>query len=779
MSPVNEELVDRISADLEFDRELVFGTIKLMDEGCTVPFIARYRKEISGTLGFDKIQSIESRYSDYQALRARKRTILKYLKKMDKLVPELESRIETCDDKAALEDINLPYKIRKESIALAAESKGLRTYAEQVLVFDPPADVNAIFEQAVAELEDVTTVDEAREGIRNILAELFAEDADLRGRIRELARKEGAIVSSVVPGREETSSRFQNFYAFSEPATTIPSHRLLAIRRGEKEGYLNMSLDFDRNKMVEIVEDRILLGDDENQRGFLREVSEFAADHLLKPSIAREVKAETKRRADLESIAVFSENLSDMLLAPPVGSLTTIGVDPGNRTGTRLAVVDGEGRYLDSAVLFLNDPEDTAKVEESKETLKNLLKQHTPRFIAVGNGTTSRAAEKVLRSLLAGLEGAPELVMINEAGVSVYAASDAAKDELPNQDVAVRAAVSMARRIQDPLAELVKIDPRSIGVGQYQHDVNQTLLREALQKVVSASVNLVGVTVNTASVQLLSYVSGLNYNLAEAIVEHCKQNGPFVSNARLMDVKGIGAKTFEQCAGFLRIPDSEIPLDNMRIHPESYHIVERMAQDLGKALDELLADPSALDGIDPERYCDEKAQLPTIRDILEELKKPGRDPRGTYQSVHFRDDVTDVKDLQVGMVLEGRVSNVTRFGAFVDVGVHHDGLVHISEISNRFVSDPSEVVHVGQVVKVKVIGVELDENRTRVSLSMKLEERKAPRQRSQRGGGGGQDGGGGKAKRKKQQRAKLRTLDDLLNRFGDPRKPRIDDNNNN
>jgi uncharacterized protein len=454
-----------------------------------------------------------------------------------------------------------------------------------------------------------------------------------------------------------------------------------------------------------------------------------------------------------------------MLLAPPVGPVTVIGVDPGNRTGTRIAVVDGSGQYVDSAVLFLNDS-DEAKLAEAAECLKTLIEKHEVKFVAVGNGTTSRETEKVLRSLLAKIENGPELVMINEAAISIYASSDVAKEELPNHDVAERAALSMARRIQDPLAELVKIDPRSIGVGQYQHDVNQTLLREKLAAVVASCVNYVGVNVNTGSAQILSYVSGLSAALGEAIVEHRKQNGLFASRASLTEVKGIGAKTFEQCAGFLRVPESEIPLDNTFIHPESYHVVERMAQDLNIPPDELMRDPSCLDGIDPEKYVDEKTTLATVNGILEELKKPGHDPRERYQPVRFRDDLTDVKDLEVGMILEGRVSNVTRFGAFVDIGVHHDGLVHISEISDHFVSDPSEVVRVGQVVKVRVIGVEHSEERTRLSLSMKLEERKPERQRAPRGRP--------KAKRPKPRKEKMRTLDDLLSRFGDPRKPRID-----
>ncbi len=767
MTPIREDLVDRVTSDLQIEGTIVHNVVELLEEGATVPFIARYRQERSGGIGLPMIQEIEFRYRELIAMRARKRTIIKNLKKLDKISPEMEARIEACDDKAALEDIYLPYKARKESISRPWLEKGLMTFAEQVLTFDPPADLDAIFEKAVQDLEGITSIEEAQEGVRDILSELFAEDAEVRGQARNLARESGKIVSRVVAGKENEASRFQNFYDFAEPAAEIPSHRLLAIRRGEKEGFLIMTLDFDRDKIIEIMRNRILLGGSERQMSFITEVIEFAADNLIKPSIAREVRGETKRRADMESIRVFIDNLRDMLLASPVGPVTVIGVDPGNRTGTRLAVVDGTGQFVDSAVLFVNETEEE-KLAETQATLSSLVEKYEPRFIAVGNGSTSREAEKALRTLLTKIENGPELVMINEAGVSVYSASDLAKEELPNQDVAARAAVSMARRIQDPLAELSKIEPRLIGVGQYQHDVNQRLLRERLAIEAEACVNLVGADVNAASAQFLARISGLNETLGEAIVEHRKQNGPFLTRARLTEVKGIGAKTFEQAAGFLRVADGEIPLDNTQIHPESYHIVERVAQDLEKSLDEVMADPACLDGLDPEKYYDEKAQLSTITHIVEQLKSPGLDPRQPYEPIKFREDITDVTDLQPGMELEGRVSNVTRFGAFVDVGVHHDGLVHISEISTRFVSDPAEVVHVGQVVKVRVLGVDSEEGRTRLSLSMKPAPRK-PRSKGQPGRGKGR-----RPKPQRPQKDRMRTLDDLLSRFGDPRKPRID-----
>lgn len=769
MAPVHEDLVDVVALQLKQERTHVANVVKLLEGTATVPFIARYRKELTGGLSASAVHEIRDLYEEVVQLRTRKKKVVRNLRRLDKISPEFEEKIEACGDALMIEDLYRPFRTKRDPSTLAARGKGLGPFAEEALSFDPPADVEAIAEKAAAELENVATPEEALEGIRDILAELFAEDGEVRAQVRVFARKEGKICSTVLAGKENESSRFQKYYKFSEPVSAIPAHRLLAIRRGEKEGFLTMSLEVDHDKVMEIMEKRILLTDDEKHNAFLRGVIRHAADKLLLPEISGEERAAAKRRADLESIKVFSENLRDMLYTPPAGAVTVIGVDPGSRTGTRVVVVDAEGNNVDSAMLFLNESEE--KNEEALAILRELVEKHDPRFIAVGNGSTSRESEKALRSLLARLEKRPGFVMVNETGISVYVSSPAAKEEFPNLDIASRAAVSMARRVQDPLAEFVKVDPRHIGVGQYQHDVNQTILRKRLSEVVSSCVNMVCADLNKSSPQFLSYVSGLTPELVDAIVEHRRTSAPFGSRARLMEVKGIGPKTFEQCAGFLKVRNGDIPLDKTTVHPESYHIVEKMAGELGKTLDDLMADPSCLEGVEPEKFVDEKAGLPTIKHIIEELRKPDSDPRGTFQEVHFRDDVTDVNHLKPGMVLEGRVSNVTHFGAFIDVGVHHDGLVHISEISNQFVSDPSEVVRVGQVVKVRVLGVEMEGERARVSLSMNLEASKPGRGRGQRGG---RKGDAKPRRRRPRQPEKLRTLDDLLNRFGDPRKPRLD-----
>jgi uncharacterized protein len=623
------------------------------------------------------------------------------------------------------------------------------------------------------------------QGIADILAERVAEHPDVRGKLREIARTEGMVVSKVRKEKEGEVSRFQNYYDFNEKVADIPAHRMLALRRGEKENFLAVDLEFDHQKVIDLIATHFPVEAEGPKLEFMQRVFEEAADRLLKPSIGNEVRAETKRRADQESILVFSDNLREILLAPPAGGCVVIGVDPGVRTGSKLAVVDETGKFLDSGLIYVVGGE--AKPDEAETLIKSFVEKYKPRFVAVGNGTASRETMRGIRDMLKKMEGEelPSLVVVNESGASVYSASELGREEFPNLDITVRGAISIARRLQDPLAELIKVDPRSIGVGQYQYDVNQTLLRQKLDEVVESVVNLVGVEVNTASVPLLSYVSGIGPAVARAIVDYRNQNGRFASRVRLMDVKGLGPKSFEQCAGFMRIRDSEIPLDNSAIHPESYYVVEKMAADLSKPVEQLINNEEALAGVQLESYIDERVGLPTLNDILEELKKPGRDPREVFQQVQFRNDVTEIEHLQEGMVLEGRVSNVTRFGVFVDVGVHQDGLVHISELSSKFIKDPTEVVKVGQIVKVKVIGVEGERNR--ISLSMKALTAPPPKKktsRRKRGEGESREGTrtgdktrkGKKPKPRRDTRSeKMRTLDDLLNRFGDPHKPRIDE----
>ncbi|MFH2003025.1 MAG: helix-hairpin-helix domain-containing protein, partial [Planctomycetota bacterium] len=637
------------------------------------------------------------------------------------------------------------------------------------------------------------TPEEALQGISDILAEKVSEHAEVRGELRELARKEGILVSKARKSKEGEVSRFQNYYDYTEKLSEIPAHRMLALRRGEKEKILNVEFVLDPDKTFAILCTHFPLGGEGPKAEYMKGVYKDAAERLLSVSIGNEVRAELKREADWESIEVFSQNLKEILLSPPAGECVVIGVDPGVRTGSKLAVVDTTGKFLDSGLIYVIKPE--PKPAEAEALLRTFIDKYKPKFIAVGNGTASRETEKALRDLLTQFENPPDLVIVNESGASIYSASELGREEFPNLDITVRGAISIARRLQDPLAELIKVDPRSIGVGQYQYDVNQTLLRQKLDEVVESAVNLVGVDVNTASAPLLSYVSGIGPAVSRTMVEYRNQNGRFASRARLMDVKGLGPKSFEQCAGFLRIRDSEIPLDNSAIHPESYYIVEKIASDLKRPVEEILGKDEGLDALDKNTYVDDRVGLPTIEDIIEELKKPGRDPRDDFQQVKFRSDVTEMEHLTEGMVLEGRVSNVTRFGVFVDIGVHQDGLVHISEISNKYIKDPTEVVKVGQIIKVKVIGVEGE--RSRISLSIKAltapvkqktsRSRRKPVDGERKQGGGAPGARSGerteKPRGKKQppqkkavppKEEKLRTLDDLLNRFGHPHKPRLD-----
>lgn len=781
MAQLHEDLIEVLVQDFQLDDSHVRNTVELLENGATVPFIARYRKERTGSMDEVKIRDLRDRYDYLCELKSRKKTILKNIRKQNLLTPELEAAILACDQRPVLEDLYLPFKPKKKTRAQVARERGLEPFANELMELGAKGDPQEMAQRASQALGDGLTPEEALQGISDIFAEKVSEHAGVRGALRDLARKEGTITSKVKPEKEKELSRFQNYYNFSEPISQIPAHRMLAIRRGEKEGFLQVDLEFDRAKGLEIISAHFPYKADGASKEFAESVYADAMDRLLRPSISNEVRAEAKRRADLESIEVFSDNLRQILLSPPAGECVVVGVDPGIRTGSKLAAVDSTGMFLDSALIFVVEPD--AKPEEAKEVFKSLIDAHQPKFIAVGNGTASRETEKSLRGLLTQFDDPPDLVVVNESGASVYSASEIGREEFPNLDITIRGAISIARRLQDPLAELIKVDPRSIGVGQYQYDVNQTLLRRKLEEVVESCVNLVGVDVNTSSMSLLSYISGIGPTLARALVEYRNQNGRFSSRARLMDVKGMGPKIFEQCAGFLRIRDSEIPLDNSAIHPESYYIVDKIANELEKKVEELIGNVELLDGLEPHRYVDERVGLPTITDIMDELKKPGRDPRESFQQVQFRSDVTDIEHLEEGMVLEGKVSNVTRFGVFVDIGVHQDGLVHISEISSKFIKDPTEVLKVGQIVKVKVIGVERE--RSRISLSIKAltsqpkkKPIRKPRKIESRDGKAAERGPrrGRKSTQGKKdvpREEKLRTIEDLLNRFGHPHKPKL------
>jgi len=779
MAQIQEDLIDALVEDLKKDRSHIRNIVELLEDGATAAFVAYYRKEQTGGMTEAEIHKIYDQYAAMAELRSRKRVILKAIRKQNRMTPGLEDSINACTERSCLEDIYVPFKPKKQSIAKEAKDKGIEPFANELLNLGVEGNPSEMAIRASQALGDGMTAEDALKGIADIFIEKISEDPIVRGKLREHARTEGVIKSKVAPKKAGDKSRFQNYYDFSESISTIPAHRMLALRRGEKEGILSVDLEFNDEKALAIMEERFPLSEDESKREFMQQVIKCAVDQQLKPSISKEVRAEAKRRADHESISVFSENLREILLSPPAGDVCVIGVDPSVRSGAKLAVVDSKGQYCESAFIIVTEPE--PKMEEAKQILTGLIEKYKPGYLAVGNGSSSKKTEKGLRKLLKEIENPPSLVVVNESGANLYSSSDVGKDEFPNLDVTIRGAVSIARRHQDPLTELIKVDARSIGVGQYQYDVNQTLLRRKLDEVVESCVNLVGVDVNKASLSLLSHVSGISSDLAKAIIEYKTQNGRFGSKAKLTEIKGVGPKVFEQCAGFLRIPDGEIPLDNSRIHPESYYVVEKILQSMEKVLEDVYGKEECFESIDLNNWVDDKIGLPTLEDMISELKNPGNDPREAYQPVQYSSEVTEVEHLEKGMILEGKVSNVTRFGVFVDIGVYQDGLVHISEISNHFIKDPTEVLKVGKIVKVKVIDVDYDQKRISLSIKALSETHKG-------GGGHGQKRGSkhrkwdpksakGQAKSRKQKPVKkpvqrvpekLKTMDDLLSRFGDP-----------
>jgi len=693
----------------------VENTAVLLQEGATVPFIARYRKEKTGELDEVQVRSIEERLAYYAELEERKVTVLASIDEQKKLTPELKTRIDACRQKTELEDLYLPYKPKRRTKATVARERGLEPLADlisaQQLTKGTPEEAAAPFVDPEKDLPDAAA---ALDGAGHILAERLSEDADARAVVRRLTWGKGLFVSKVVPEKAGSVTKFEMYYDYSEPIRDIPSHRMLAMRRGEKEEVLRLAIDAPEEELLALLGKRLITA----QSIFaplLAEVARDAYRRLIAPSIEVELRLEAKKAADEAASKVFADNLRNLLLQPPAGSRAVLGVDPGLRTGSKLAAVDATGRFLEHVTIYPHTGE--SKIAPAKKELLGLVKAHAVEMVAIGNGTASREMDAFVRETFREAGVSLPVVVVNESGASIYSASDIARDEFPDLDLTVRGAISIARRLQDPLAELVKIDAKSIGVGQYQHDVSQTLLKKSLDAVVESCVNYVGVDLNTASWALLSYVSGIGESLARGIVRHRDENGPFPSRESLMNVPRFGAKAFEQAAGFLRIRGGGHPLDNTAVHPENYRLVETMAADLGVDLAKLVADTTLVGQIDLKRYITEEVGLPTLRDIVDELKKPGRDPRDRFEAVAFRDDVQQISDLKVGMILPGTVTNVTAFGAFVDVGVHQDGLVHISHLANRFVKDPSEVVKVGQIVKVKVLSA--DVQRKRIALSIK------------------------------------------------------------
>ncbi len=708
-------LVSTVARELALPVSSVERTLELFAEGNTLPFIARYRKEVTGGLDEVQLRDVRDRAQYLTELEERRAAVLKSIDEQGKLDDKLKAAITGAVTKQALEDLYLPYKPKRRTRAIIARERGLGPLAEQLWagsIDDAAArDAAASFVDAA---KDVADVDAALAGARDILAEQVAEDAAVRGWIRDVTRTKGAVRSARSYGRTEEVSKFSDYFEFRESLGTIPSHRVLAIRRGETEGELVWSVEA---PLVDIGPrlQRDVVGS-RKAATLLAAVADDAYNRLLAPSIEVELRLELKTRADAEAIIIFGRNLEQLLLSAPAGEKSVLGLDPGFRSGVKIALVSKTGALQHTDTLYLHQEDRFAA------TIRAVVARFKPELIAIGNGTASRETENLVRATLRELEPpAPTVVVVSEAGASVYSASDVAREEFPDLDVSIRGAVSIARRLQDPLAELVKIDPKSIGVGQYQHDVNQPKLRQRLDDIVESCVNRVGVEVNTASAQLLAYVSGVGPALAQSIVATRDAKGGFTARKELADVPRLGAKAYEQAGGFLRVRGGAHPLDASAVHPERYALVARMAKDRGVSLQELVGNESVLATLDLAPYVSDDVGLPTLHDIVTELRKPGRDPRETFVPPAFRDDVTELKHLSAGMVLEGVVTNIVAFGAFVDIGVHQDGLVHVSQLSDRFVKDPNDVVQVGQKVTVTVQGVDLARNR--IALTMKTGEK--------------------------------------------------------
>ncbi|HEV7137242.1 MAG TPA: Tex family protein [Steroidobacteraceae bacterium] len=748
----------RIAAELAVKPQQVIATVTLLDEGATVPFIARYRKEATGGLDDAQLRTLHERLVYLRELEERRAAVLKSIEEQGKLTPQLRQTLEAADTKQRLEDLYLPFKPKRRTKAQIAREAGLDALARALLedpTLDPQAEAARYLKESFTteqgENPGVPDAKAALEGARQVLMEQFAEDAGLVGELREHVRTSGRLISKVATGKEEAGAKFRDYFDYQEPLEAIPSHRALALFRGRKEEFLQLAL-----KLPEELEDtaqpaasaetlnscerKIASRFDISSRGrpgdaWLLQTARWTWQVKLAWQLEGELLSQLRERAEEEAIRVFARNLHDLLLAAPAGPRATMGLDPGLRTGVKVAVVDRTGKVVETATIYPHAPRNDW--DGALHVLSAIAKKHAVDLVSIGNGTASRETDRLAGELI---KRSPDLkltrIVVSEAGASVYSASELASRELPGLDVTLRGAVSIARRLQDPLAELVKIDPKSIGVGQYQHDVNQTRLARSLDAVVEDCVNAVGVDVNTASPALLARISGLSESLAAAIVRHRDEKGAFRSREALREVPRLGAKTFEQAAGFLRINGGENPLDRSAVHPEAYPVVQRILADLRMPIAEVMADSRALRQIEAGRYTDERFGIPTVRDILRELEKPGRDPRPEFKSAVFQEGVEDLKDLAPGMVLEGVVTNVTNFGAFVDVGVHQDGLVHISMMAERFIKDPRELVKAGDVVKVKVLEVDLQ--RRRIALTMRMGE-VSPRARPESGRQGGSE----------------------------------------
>ncbi|UKI44524.1 MAG: RNA-binding transcriptional accessory protein [Porphyromonadaceae bacterium] len=704
-----DKISQLISQELNIPLHQVAGTVGLLNDDNSIPFISRYRKEVTGGLDEIAVQSVETRLNYYNELEKRKATIIKSIEAQEKLTEELSVRILNCWDANTLEDIYLPYKPKRRTRAEVAREKGLEPLAK-IIMAQRSDDISRRAQQFLSDA--VPDVEAAIAGAQDIIAEWISESEAVRNSVRRAFRHDAVLNSHFVKGKEIEGRNYENYYDYSQPLRRVSSHQLLAIRRGEKEGFLKVGIAINDDRAIDNI-CRIVVKGGGKASMLVEEAAEDSFKRLVKPSIETEFAALSKSKADDEAIDMFAQNARQLLFAPPLGHKRILAVDPGFRTGCKVVCLDENGNLLHHDVIYPTAP--NYDIDGATEKVCALVEKYAIDAISLGNGTASRETERFLKRLRHSRK--VDVYVVSENGASIYSASKIARDEFPDKDVTVRGAVSIGRRLLDPLAELVKIDPKSIGVGQYQHDVDQNKLKEALTFTVESCVNSVGVNINTASKELLTYVSGLGPALAEKIVNYRAENGGFSSRADIMNVPKMGKKTFPQAAGFLRVPESDNPLDNSAVHPESYSIVKQMAADCGCTVAELMADKAKRASIDIKNYVSEKVGIPTLADIMCELDKPGRDPRSEIETFEFDDSINDIKDLRKDMVLNGKVTNITKFGAFVDIGIHENGLVHISHLSDRRVSDPSRVVHIGQHVRVKVIEVDLD--RKRIALSMK------------------------------------------------------------
>ncbi len=713
---MNDLHILKIAAELKIQPRQAAATIELLDNEATVPFIARYRKEATGGLDEVAITTIRNRIGHLRELDKRREAILKSLIERELLTDDLEAKIEAAETMAELEDIYLPFKPKRRTRATIARERGLEPLAE--LLFgqgdiDPQHEAEAFIDSE----KQVETAEDALSGARDIIAEWVSEDIDARAKIRQLYSEDARIASKVIEGKETEGAKFSDYFEWTEPIKQVPSHRLLAMRRGEAEGVLRLSIAPSEEQALVILE-KMFIDSDNLTSQQVKLAAHDSYKRLLAPSMETEIRAESKKAADSEAIHVFAENIRELLMAPPLGRKDMMAIDPGFRTGCKVVCLDTQGKLLENTTIYPTGS-DKQKNEAAAE-IKALIGKYKTKVIAIGNGTAGRETEAFIRGL--GLPDHIQIEMVNESGASVYSASEVAREEFPDYDITVRGAVSIGRRLMDPLAELVKIDPKAIGVGQYQHDVDQTALKQSLDDTVASCVNSVGVEINTASKQLLTYVSGLGPALAQNIVKYRDEHGPFKSRTAIKKVPRLGPKAFEQAAGFLRIADSENPLDRSAVHPESYNIVETMAADLGCTVNQLMQDEELRLKINLQDYVTDKVGIPTLLDIMAELAKPGRDPRPEYESFAFEESVKTIEDLSPGMRLPGIVTNVTNFGAFVDIGVHQDGLIHKSQLADKYVNDPAKVIKINQKVRVTVLTV--DKDRRRISLS--LRNRPAP-----------------------------------------------------